>query len=285
MRHEWALGFVCDGMKGVFSPKTEYIWVINPYRNTCWFADPFILDVTEHEIVLLVEEFRYTTPKGRIARLIIDRNNWTIVDVKILLELPTHLSFPSIWRKDGKIYVYPENSEANQLSLYEYDDVNQCLIKVDTWCKEPLTDAIMTECFGCEQIYSTKMPYPNDVILNCYERNINGQFVFVRDYTFPDKHARMAGQFFKYEGVIYRPAQDCNIIYGGGVVIDCVTQQDNALKFAPIKTLRSTHPTLRFGMHTLNTYEDIVVVDVHGYPYCIGKIIKQLVRLKKMIKR
>lgn len=284
IRHEWALGFVRDGMNGIFSSKPTYIWVTNPYRKTTWFADPFILDVTDHKIVLLVEEFRYAEPKGRIARLIIDRNSWTITDVKILLELSTHLSFPSIWRKDGKVYVYPENSEANQLNLYEYDDANQCLKRVNTWCKEPLTDAIMTEFFGHEQIYSTRMPCPNSAILNCYERNADGKFVLIRDYKFPDKHARMAGQFFEYDGIIYRPGQDCNINYGGGVVIDRVIQQGDVLKFQPIKILRSTHSTLRSGMHTLNTYKDIVVVDVHGYPYCVGKIIKRLVRLKKMMK-
>lgn len=284
LRHEWTLGFVENGLDGVFSDKPKYVWVKNPYAEECWFADPFILDITDTTITLLVEEMRYAVPKGRIAKLMIDRGTMIITDMKIILEEPTHLSFPNILRENGKIYVYPENHDSGELNLYEYDEKKEQLIKVRTLCKQPLTDAVMTDVFGKQQIYSTQMPNPNGSVLNIYEANEKGLFIQSQSITFADKHARMAGQFFIYKDKIYRPAQDCNKVYGGAVIIEEVQSINDRLRFNGVKTLFSIHPVLRKGMHTLNEHNDIVVIDVHGYRCFVGRIINWMVNLKKSIR-
>lgn len=284
LRHEWAIGFVEKGLDGVFSNKPNYVWVKNPYAEERWFADPFILDVTDTTISLLVEEMRYAVPKGRIAKLMIDRATMAIVDMKIILEESTHLSFPNIWRKDGKVYVYPENNESGQLNLYEYDEEREQLVKVRTLCTEPLTDAVMTEVFGKQQIYSTQMPDPNGGVLNVYEPNKQGVFVQSQSMSLADKHARMAGQFFAYKGNLYRPAQDCNKVYGGAVIIEEIRQSENALLFKNVKRLTSAHPFLHLGMHTLNEYKGVVVVDVKGSRFVLGRIVDLLVKVKKKYK-
>lgn len=285
LRHEWAIGFVENGLDGVFSDKPKYMWVKNPYAEECWFADPFILDVTDTTITLLVEEMRYTIPKGRIAKLMIDRGTMTITDMKIILEEPTHLSFPNILRENGKIYVYPENHDSGDLNLYEYDEKKEQLIKVRTLCKQPLTDAVMTDVFGKQQIYSTQMPNPNGSVLNIYEANEKGLFIQSQSITFADKHARMAGQFFIYKDKIYRPAQDCNKVYGGAVILDEVSNNGSVVQMKSYKILRSKHPQLTRGMHTLNTYKNVVVVDVHGYYGWFGRLIFNLVMFKKKVMR
>lgn len=284
LRHEWTLGFVENGLDGVFSDKPKYVWVKNPYAEECWFADPFILDVTDTTITLLVEEMRYAVPKGRIAKLMIDRGTMTITDMKIILEEPTHLSFPNIMRENGKIYVYPENHDSGELNLYEYDEKKEQLIKVRTLCKQPLTDAVMTDVFGKQQIYSTQMPNPNGNVLNVYEANGKGLFIQSQSITFADKHARMAGQFFIYKDKIYRPAQDCNKVYGGAVVIEEVQFGADKIQIHYVKTLKSAHPLLHLGMHTLNEYKGVVVIDVQGSRYVLGRIVDELVKMKKNIK-
>ena len=283
LRHEWTLGFVENGLDGVFSDKPKYVWVKNPYAEECWFADPFILDVTDTTITLLVEEMRYAVHVGRIAKLTIDRGTMAITDMKIILEEPTHLSFPNILRENGKIYVYPENHDSGELNLYEYDEGKEQLVKVRTLCKQPLTDAVMTDVFGKRQIYSTQMPNPNGNVLNVYEANENGVFIQSLSISFADKHARMAGQFFTYKGKIYRPAQDCNKVYGGAVVIEDVQFGADKIQIHYVKTLKSTHPVLRKGMHTLNECNGVVVIDVHGYRYFVGRATNLLVRIKKRL--
>ena len=90
IRSRWELGFVKGGLDGVFSDgPLEVDWVVNPYRDR-WFADPFILDVTDDYIYVLAEEFRFNNKKGRIAKLFINRQTLKIERFIILLELPVH---------------------------------------------------------------------------------------------------------------------------------------------------------------------------------------------------
>ena len=283
-RHSWEVGFVVDGLQGVFSDNPQYIWVKNPYKDKCWFADPFILDVTVEHIVLLVEEMRYDVHVGRIAKLTINRKTMEIEKMDIILEEATHLSFPSIWRDGDEVYVYPENHDNGELTLYMLVDNATRLEKVRVLCKEPLTDAVMTDVFGEQQIFSTKMPDPNGKELYVYNVNKNSVATCVTNIHFEDNHARMAGQFFEYEWKIYRPAQDCNRNYGGAVIIEAVEKQGKRYDFRYVKRLTSKHPSLRMGMHTLNEYKGVVVIDVHGHEYLLGRMIKLGVRIKKKMK-
>ena len=283
-RYSWEIGFVAGGLQGVFSDNPQYVWVKNPYKDECWFADPFILDVTDEHIVLLVEEMRYAIHKGRIAKLTINRKTMTIEKMDIVLEETTHLSFPSIWREGDEVYVYPENHDSGELALYKLVDNATRLKKVRVLCAESLTDAVMTDVFGVQQIFSTKMPDPNGKELFVYNVNKKSSAKCAVCVHFEDNHARMAGQFFEYEGKIYRPAQDCNRNYGGAVIIESVEKLGEQYDFHLVKRLTSKHPCLRAGMHTLNSYKGVVVIDVHGNEYMLGRMIKLGVKIKKKIK-
>lgn len=131
-RKTWRLAFVKGGMDALFSDRPlELDIVTNPYKDL-WFAVPFVLNVTDDRIFLLVEEFCQDLLKGRIAKQTIDRHSMTIEKMDIILECPTHLSFPNILRCDGKVYVYPENCRSRQLDLYEYDLKKENLTVVQT---------------------------------------------------------------------------------------------------------------------------------------------------------
>ena len=282
-RGSWEIGFVADGLDGVFSDNPRYVWAQNPYRDECWFADPFILDVTEDYIILLVEEMRYAVHKGRIAKLTINRHNMSIEKMDILLEENTHLSFPNIWRNGNDVYVYPENYAGGGLNLYKLVDNATRLEKVRALCREPLTDAVMTDVFGERQIFSTKMPNPNGDELYIYTLDQSLRVMHTESVGFQDNHARMAGQFFEYKSKIYRPAQDCNETYGGAIIIESVEKRGNRYVFQPVKRLTSQHPHLRTGMHTLNEYKGVVAIDVMGYEHALGRLISRCVKYKKRI--
>ena len=120
-RTRWELGLIHDGLDGAFSDKQLIVdWIENPFKDR-WFADPFILDVTEEYVYILAEEYSFSERKGRIAKLWVNRKSMVIERFKILLETSTHLSFPSILRKNGKIYVYPESAYSGRLDLYQYE--------------------------------------------------------------------------------------------------------------------------------------------------------------------
>ena len=255
--------------------------VVNPYIKEKWFADPFILSYDNEKIVVLVEEMDFKINRGRIAKLIIDINNYTIKDLKILLDLPTHLSFPAIERIGEDIYVYPENSASGHLLKYKYNIETDELSLVEIMVNKPLTDSIMRHYNGKEYVFSTQMPNPNGNILYIYQK-INNGYVLLQEKSFIDNTARGAGDWFEENNKIIRPAQDCNGYYGIGLVFQEVTFDGNKFNFKEISRIK--HPKGYDGMHTFNQYKDMCIIDYRRpvYPYIyypckyISDIIKKL---------
>lgn len=277
-RDRWEIGFVEGGLPAVMGDEPLCIhWLEHPYRDR-WFADPFVLDVTETEVRVLVEEFHYETRKGRIAMLVVDRQTYALKSMSIVLELATHLSFPEIWREDGQVFVCPENWQSGKLSLYELRggrcNANACMVI----CDEPMADAILTTRFGKPQLFSVQ---ENDKLRIYNFDTQKERFVLSVEKPFGKLTARNAGDFFEYEGRVYRPAQVCINRYGEAVEIqEVVWDDDDNFCFIPYKTLYSSHSSLDTGMHTLNSYGGEVVVDVHGWNHAMA--VKSLVAMRKM---
>lgn len=210
----WALGFVRGGMEAVMEgDHLEVDWVKMPKDR--WFADPFVLNVTNEEIQLLVEDYAYTTQKGIISLLHINRGTMEISSRKELLELSTHLSFPAIWRKDGHIYVYPESAKSGKLDLYEYDAEKEELTFVKTICDDVIWDSYITDAFR-ESLLFTGAHTNNDYILDIYrwDSKIN-RFIHYDEVHSELKNSRLGGALFEYRGEMYYPAQNCERVYGG----------------------------------------------------------------------
>ena len=238
-RDRWEIGFVEGGLSAVMGDAPLKVnWLRHGFKDR-WFADPFILDVTDSEILVLVEEYRYETGKGRIALLVVDRQSFVLRSLEIVLEEATHLSFPAVWREHGEVFVYPESWKSGVLSRYEFRDGRCDLASKRVLCDESMADAIMTERFGKLQLFSVK---ENDK-LRIYDFDaILDRFVLSYEKPFGKATARNAGDFFEYEGAIYRPAQVCINRYGEAVEIQKVVwDEDDNFCFIPYKTLCSSH--------------------------------------------
>lgn len=277
----WHLGFVNEGLNGIFKDDSLSISWVKSHYTDWWFADPFILDVTDDYIFLLVEEFRYKYPKGRIAKLTIDRKSLEITNLKIILEEDTHLSFPNILRRDGKIYVYPENANGGKLNLYEYDEANEKLVFVQTICDDVIWDSCITELFGKKQMFTA---HRDDYHLDIYAwDDAASRFLLSESIESKEKNSRMAGQFFEYQGKIYCPFQNCEKTYGGHIDLKKVTlSEDGKFSITKVKELHSPHHKYKEGLHTLNEYKGIVVIDVKGFNFYTGRVVA---RFAKRIKR
>ena len=262
----WNVGFIRNSLDGVMhGEKIKVDWVQHNERDS-WFADPFILDVTDNKIILLVEEFYKPIYRGRIARLTIDRNNYQLLSKELVLQLDTHLSFPVIVRKDDGIYIYPENGAAGGLWLYKYDVASNKIVRVSQLVNEPVEDAIVTTLFGGKKMFATKRPYPNGNELFVYDwDDALSRFRLSQSYKFEENVARMAGNFFEYNGKIYRPAQECNTQYGHAVTLQNIVQNDGKFTFKEVRRLYSVNPKLNVGMHTFNMYKDMIVTDALGF--------------------
>ena len=248
-----------------------------------WFADPFILEITQNEIIMLAEEFSKKIGRGRIAKLIIDRTTYKLKSEKIILDIPTHLSFPAIY-KDGKdIYIYPENSKSGKCWLYKYNPVDDSCIKKNLLIDFPVKDSIIFKFNEIPFIFTTTDPDGNKNRVDIYRSSAwNVKYEFFNSVSLNNNSARSAGNLFKLRDKIIRPAQDCNTIYGGGLIFQEVKYEKGGFSFQEIK---KNYPNNKryIGMHTFNKYNDIIVLDFKRYKHPV--LLELINGVKKIIKK
>ncbi len=275
----YEIGFPINSLEEILSGDELRIrWLRHNYKDR-WFADPFILDVTDDSIILLVEEFLYKTQKGRIARLTINRKTFRLEKNDLLLELNSHLSFPAIFREDGQLFIYPENCNDNHLILYQFDDKKFQCLPIQTLIDAPLTDGIICDFLCGRLLLSTYLPDANGKILTIYKRSSdNGLYVYNQEIQFDENIARNAGACFSLNGRLFRPAQECNQVYGHCVVLQEIKEDGKSLNFVEMCRLYSTHKYMKDGLHTFNTFKGVHVIDVNGCrrPFIKGIINKLL---------
>ncbi len=260
----WNIGFTETPLQDILADKPiQYRWMKHNYENR-WFADPFLLDVTDDSYIVLVEDYEDNRGYAVISKLVVDKSSLELKMVTQLLDRGTHLSFPIFMRKDEKVFVYPENSQSGELNLYQYDQQNEQLVKVETIMDAPLTDAVMIEYGGEQLMFTTQLPNPNGNQLNVYVKK-NGQYVLKDVVVVEGRTARMGGNFFWMDGMLYRPAQDNNERYGGALILQKAVVKDGKWLFEDVRRLISPHSQYTTGFHTFNVCKGTVVVDIHGY--------------------
>jgi hypothetical protein len=284
---KWNLAFVEDSLETIIAKRSINVHYMKGNKHSQWFADPFILDVTTDSIVCVVEEFSYKTMKGRIAKLTIDRNTYKLQTIKILLELPTHLSFPFIFRKDGHIYILPENSASGQSTLYEYNPIDDSLTPHSLLCNRPLTDATIFTSGRNSYLLTTQKPNSNGNVLDVYNFDPHS-FTIEKDHAqsvmFDNNCARNAGEVFSACGRMFRPAQDCNGGYGKGIILQELRITEDGLSLNDYCSFYPNSKVYNMGYHTFNHYKGVTVVDAHGYRFFVlGRFLTLFSRLYKSI--
>lgn len=278
--NRWNIGFVEEGIGAVLSSqKLQVHWMKHNYKDR-WFADPFILEYNEEHIIVLVEEYSYQRKIGRLAKLIVDRKTYRCLSMNIILELPSHLSFPFILRKDGCVYILPENSEKNNWLVYQYNVKTDELVLMHSICNLPLTDATIAHINGKDYVISTQIPNQNKNCLQVYSFDKDKMLLGnqVCDIVFDSNIARNAGEVFMHDGILYRPAQDCNEGYGRGIVLQRIDDKwtcENVCAFYP------NTQKYNLGLHTFNLHDGLIVIDAKGYRYpCLGRLLNQIAAFK-----
>lgn len=262
MRTRWEIGFVSGGLDAIMKGEPVHVDYIKHSFKDRWFADPFILNVTDSEIELLVEEFIFEHPVGRISKLKIDRSSNRVTELRTILELDTHLSFPAIIHKEDKIFIYPESWATGKVVLYDITgtlEKGDKPIPIDCVLDESVADSIITDKLGEKMLFTTK----DDSTLLIFDLSAE-EPTLKKSILFKDITARNAGDLFYYDNW-YRPAQVCTHQYGEAIEIQQIAIKDGEISFIPFRRLLSTHTKYNTGMHTLNTYGNEVVVDVRGY--------------------
>lgn len=277
----WNVGFMENSLDSVINgDEVKVNWIKHDCKDS-WFADPFILDVSDKEIVLLVEEFYKPIYRGRISRLTIDRATNELRHLDVVLELPTHLSFPVIIRRDtdfGKtldstfggsggdyVWLMPENGASGRLNIYKYWPSGNRIERTASILDEAVEDAIPVSIGGDVYLFCTLRSNPNGKTLMTFKWHGGGRFVPYSHHDFNENVARMAGMFFTYGGELVRPTQECNVQYGHAVTLQETKLVNNVLSFHELRRMTSANSQLRVGSHTFNMYKGVIVTDALGF--------------------
>ncbi len=202
---------------------------ITPPKDRFW-ADPFIIESRAMNY-LFVEELMFATNKGVIRCLTfkdVDK-----IDVgPIVLEMPYHLSFPSIFSFQGKFFMIPETQENKSIEMFE------CVAFPEKWQKRKtlIRDISAVDSFiffrsgkwwlftnvasgpGCDSSDELHIYFADDPINGEWEPHPLNPVVEGSGYS------RNAGRIFESGHKLYRPSQICAKRYGLGVNINEVSK-------------------------------------------------------------
>lgn len=282
---KWDLGIVETRLEDITTGQAIRVHKVKHKYRGHWFADPFILDVSDSTISILVEDYEYSRGIGVISKLVIDMSRNIVLQRDVILQKDTHLSFPFILRQNSDIYVFPENSRSGAFFSYRFNPETGKLSDERTVLNKPLTDAVVVKFDSRDYLFSTSMPNPNGSMLQIWSHdNDTDSFIPKESVLFTSNIARNAGAFFSVNGHWYRPAQDCNNSYGESIVIQEVTASDSGFEFMDVRKITVPSKLLYTGIHTLNSYEGVTITDLHSYRFpIIGRLIAAIVTIKKRI--
>ncbi len=282
---EWNVGVVNAPQKSfldlTFQPAIEW----SAYKEYGQFlADPFILP-GEEPVRLLIEEFSWSTEKGRISEL---RGKGSHTTVTPVIDEGAHMSYPYVFSHDGVIYAIPECGELQSVLLYRLDKLT------GTWRKEAVLieniDAVDATVFQYEgrwwMLYSGTTGAATWSLFVWHAPGLLGPWSphAANPVKTDVSSSRPAGNPFYCEGVLYRPAQDCRISYGGALCINRIDELSlHGFRETLVRRI-SPDPDGPYpdGLHTLSGNGELTVVDGKRHTWPIGLLLRR--QINKLIR-
>jgi hypothetical protein len=195
-------------------------YTVKPPKTDFW-ADPFLLALRDR-VWLLFEELPYSTNKGHISIVELDRDGKPIGTPQIVLSEPWHLAYPFVYRHEGKLYMLPDASSSRELRLYECEDEenpvkwNYCA----TLLAGPrIADATIAEHDGRLWMFCTQGDDDSsmDDTLHIYWADkLTGPWQphTMNPVKIDARHSRPAGNMWSEGGLLHRVVQNCSTTYG-----------------------------------------------------------------------
>ena len=255
--NQWSL-FVGDRHK---SPR-RYRELL-PGEGEFW-ADPFLYANT-----IFVERYDYSTALGRIGYVQLDKELNVVEQGDVDIGEDIHLSFPNVFEHDGEIYMLPETSASQHVSLYRCESFPNKFQHAQTLLEGVFAvDSIVFQFEGLWWIFTThaslsgrcnielQLYYSENLLTDSW--TLHPQSPLCIDV----RRGRNGGQIQRVDGKLYRFAQDGSIRYGrrlGVYEIVALTPTHYEEVF-----IRYIEPKWSPGLnrcHTYNVHGSLAVLD------------------------
>lgn len=267
-RLQWGLGYRRTAGESVEEsirqlPHSE---LLVPPRGTSW-ADPFPVRVDGRDLLFFEQE---VAAEGRghiaVAELLPDGR---LGRVERVLESPSHLSYPCVFRSDGEWFMVPESRAAERVSLFRATDFPfRWERERDLITGRRLADSTVFERNGRWWLLACRIGVGESTfedLVGYSAASLSSPWGPIRrlPLTSDATAGRPAGHLLDTPTGLLRPAQDGSRRYGYGLALREVTELGEHT-FAEREYLRVTpswSSELR-GVHTFNRSDTLTVIDL-----------------------
>ena len=247
---------------------SEYKRFYAPSENY-FVADPFVVDEGEKSY-LFYEELDYATSKGYLKVAEFDDEKGDFKEPQMILEEEYHLSYPNVFKHEGKYYMIPESYENKTVDLYE------CIEFPTKWEKKKTLLENVSAVDATLYFQDKKWwMFVNIARKEGFSMNDELYIYHAKDFLKDEwiSHsknpvvcdvvtARAAGNLIKKDGKLYRPAQDCSGFYGRKIVINEVLKlSEDEYKEQLVGEINSDFSDDLVAVHTLNCSKKLTVID------------------------
>jgi hypothetical protein len=223
-------------------------------------ADPFVI-VRNQQRYLFCEEFDYSVSKGRIV--LAEMSDRKILELRTIIELPIHVSYPYLLHENGELYCVPETHEAEEIGLYKIVGFPHLWKKVGVLVSHfSGLDSTLFRYQGRWWLTSADVDYR---LFIWHAMTLLGPWIPHSSNPVKSniESSRPAGTPFTHDGYLYRPAQDCSKTYGGRIVLNKISQLTPTEFNEKAAAFIEPDPDGPYpdGLHTISASGDITFLD------------------------
>lgn len=265
---QWHIGWRFNDGAGVWQTHdlSGAPWHRLKERPHRFAADPFVV-TWQGRTVAFFEELDHRVGKGIISAIAFDEQG-PVGDIVTVLDEPWHLSYPFLMEEGGELWMIPESSATNEVTLY------RCTRFPDRWERHAtllsgveFADATIVKHDGRYYMFGTVREgsggysdtlsiYHADGLMGPWHPHAQNPVLLDR------ANARPAGHFTVQDGQLWRPVQDCSGGYGAAVALAEIVEL-SPTRFEQVRRHHVTPSSHWPGrkLHTLNRLGRLEVID------------------------
>lgn len=254
----WNVGVIKLDVLDILKGKPYKIEWMKHYYYDRFFADPFLLEKDNDNYYILAEEYKFYDRKGRIVLLTVRIKDVRLIKKELILDEEYHLSYPIPFDN----CIHPECYRSGVLASYDINIKGIAKKKIEL--EYPLIDPTFFRYKGIDWLFGTSSKGRYNAQRDLFVFYKNGQkYIPIKDAPVKsdNRTARPGGLLFEREGILYRPAQNCEHFYGESIQIMKVEQlSKDSYKESVYKEIKDLDCG-KDGIHTFNVYDGFVIVD------------------------
>ena len=270
----WQIGIVNQTLESVMSNGItgEIEWHSAPESDS-YYADPFSIVNSDNTRTYICE---YFSGKDQRSRILIPAST-------VCYNPGTHVSFPGIYSLEGVQYILPESSASGKCELVEFGSLEPTII-----LNEPIVDPVLINHDNLWWLFGHKADDQNNAALFIYYSDSpKGEFHphALNPVKTDIRNSRSAGEIFRFENKLIRPAQDSAVTYGKAIVMnEIVTLTPTSFEERPIKRIEAD-PVWEYdkGIHTINAHGDKTLIDAKSFRFNFANFRAQFSRKARRI--